>query len=79
MSTQLPDWYRGWASNVLRLRATEDFDIAFERSNFLTGYLSALFMADLISVSERNRMRAVEQNAIDFAMKTFIPLCKKEA
>lgn len=80
MKAALPDWYRGWADGVLQLRAAGFSELAFERSAWLAGYLSALFMADLISTAERTRMGDVGNNAFLFALKNLKhPIHKKEA
>jgi len=77
---RLPDWYRGWADAVLLLRAARTSELAFERSARLAGYLSALFMADLISPGERARMADVAGNAFNHALQNLTPRhLKKEA
>lgn len=73
MKGQLPDWYRGWADAVLLLRAARTSELAFERSAWLAGYLSALFMADLISTGERTRMADVAGNAFHHALQNLTP------
>lgn len=68
MNKQLPDWYRGWADRVLQLRVMNGENVFLERTG-LTGYLSALFLADLISTDERSRMEAVANNAMSLALQ----------
>lgn len=80
MSRNIPDWYRGWADAVLSLRAATVSEIAFERSSFLTGYVTALVMADLIATPQCQRMHEVENNALHYALQNLkTPTHKKEA
>lgn len=80
MNISLPDWYRLWADAVLDLRAATISEAAFERSAWLRGFLSALFMADLVSTDERSRMAEVHLNAMNHALQNLkTPAHKKEA
>lgn len=81
MKETLPDWYRGWADAVLQLRAAQTSDLAFERSAWLRGYLAALFMANLITYFERERLADVGINALRHAVQALMPQPphKKEA
>lgn len=80
MKAAMPDWYRGWADILLQLRAATVSELAFERGSVLHGYVTALFMADVITSSERQRMVDAGSNAMFHALMNLkTPTHKKGA